>query len=381
MIDSGVLSGIIVFIERVAGPALTCIAHKEELNIVTNKKTSYRDAGVDIDKAASFIDKIKPLIKPTRRAGTVGEIGHFGGLFHLDTEKYKNPLLVSATDGVGTKLKIAHMMDRHHTVGIDLVAMSVNDLIVQGAEPLFFLDYIATGKLSLESSVQIVEGIAKGCIEAGCALIGGETAEMPGFYKDNEYDLAGFCVGAVEYDNLIDGSRIRIGDSIIGLTSNGIHSNGYSLVRKVLFDQSGLDINDKVEGLEDTIGMELLRPTKIYVKTVLNLIKNFEIRGMAHITGGGLTENIPRILPQGGGVVIDRNSWDPLPIFKIIQDMGGVDESEMLRVFNMGIGMTIIVPEKDSVEIIDHLGRLGEQAHIIGRVTKRKNEDPAVIFE
>jgi len=346
---------------------------------MTGKKTSYKDAGVDIDKAATFVDRIKPLIKPTLRKETVGEIGHFGGLFHLNTDKYKNPLLVSATDGVGTKLRIAHMMDRHNTVGIDLVAMSVNDLIVQGAEPLFFLDYIATGKLSLESSVQIVEGIAKGCIEAGCALIGGETAEMPGFYKDNEYDLAGFCVGAVEYDNLIDGSRIRIGDSIIGLTSNGIHSNGYSLVRKVLFDQSGLDINDKVEGLEDTIGMELLRPTKIYVKTVLNLIKNFEIRGMAHITGGGLTENIPRILPQGGGVVIDRNSWDPLPIFKIIQDMGGVDESEMLRVFNMGIGMTIIVPEKDSVEIIDHLGRLGEQAHIIGSCHKEKNEDPAVI--
>jgi len=229
---------------------------------MTGKKTSYKDAGVDIDKAATFVDRIKPLIKPTLRKETVGEIGHFGGLFHLNTDKYKNPLLVSATDGVGTKLRIAHMMDRHNTVGIDLVAMSVNDLIVQGAEPLFFLDYIATGKLNLETTVKIVEGIAKGCTEAGCALIGGETAEMPGFYKDDEYDLAGFCVGVVESDKLIDGSEIRVGDSIIGLASNGIHSNGYSLARKVLFEQADLDINDNINGLEDSIGMELLRPTK-----------------------------------------------------------------------------------------------------------------------
>ncbi|MEA2013861.1 MAG: phosphoribosylformylglycinamidine cyclo-ligase [Thermodesulfobacteriota bacterium] len=344
-------------------------------------KTSYKDAGVDIDKAASFVDRIKPLIKPTLRSGTVGEIGHFGGLFHLDPDKYKNPLLVSATDGVGTKLQIAHMMDIHNTVGIDLVAMSVNDLIVQGAEPLFFLDYIATGKLKLESTVQIVEGITKGCIEAGCALIGGETAEMPGFYKDNEYDLAGFCVGVVEYDNIIDGSRIRTGDSLIGLKSNGVHSNGYSLVRKVLFEQAGIDINDSVEGIEGSLGMELLRPTKIYVKTLLNLIKIFEIRGIAHITGGGLTENIPRILPRGSGVLVDRKSWNPPPIFGIIQDIGDIDESEMLRVFNMGIGMVIVVPEKDSKEIVSHLELLGEQANIIGHVTKREDENPAVMFE
>lgn len=348
---------------------------------MTGKKTSYREAGVDIDKAAAFIDRIKPLIKPTLRNGVVGEIGNFGGLFHLDIDKYKNPLLVSTTDGVGTKLRIAHMMALHNTVGIDLVAMNVNDLIVQGAEPLFFLDYIATGKLSVETSVQVVEGIANGCVEAGCALIGGETAEMPGFYKDDEYDLAGFCVGVVEYDNLIDGSGIKPGDSIIGLTSNGIHSNGYSLVRKVLFEQSGLDINDKIEGLEGSIGMELLRPTKIYVKPILNLIKNFDIRGIAHITGGGLTENIPRILPQSRRAVIIRKNWNPPPIFRIIQDMGGVDDSEMLRVFNMGIGMTIIVPEKDSKEIIDHLGRLGEQSHIIGHITDRDKESPAIIFE
>ena len=348
---------------------------------MTGKKTSYKDAGVDIDKAATFVDRIKPLIKPTLRKETVGEIGHFGGLFHLNTDKYKNPLLVSATDGVGTKLRIAHMMDRHNTVGIDLVAMSVNDLIVQGAEPLFFLDYIATGKLKLETTVKIVEGIAKGCTEAGCALIGGETAEMPGFYKDDEYDLAGFCVGVVEYDNLIDGSEIRVGDTIIGLVSNGVHSNGYSLARKVLFAQGGLDISDKVEGIKDSIGMELLRPTKIYVKPVLNLIKNFSIKGIAHITGGGLTENIPRILPRRCRAVIVRKTWTPPPIFKIIQDMGGVDESEMFRVFNMGIGMIAIVPEKDSKEIINHLQVLGEQAHIIGHITNREKESPAVTFE
>lgn len=349
---------------------------------MTGKKTSYREAGVDIDKAAAFVNRIKPLIKSTLRKEAVGGIGGFGGLFHLDTNRYKDPLLVSATDGVGTKLKIAHMMDIHNTVGIDLVAMSVNDLIVQGAEPLFFLDYIATGKLSLEAGVQIVEGIAKGCTEAGCALIGGETAEMPGFYKNNEYDLAGFCVGVVEYDNLIDGSDISVGDTIIGLTSNGIHSNGYSLARKVLFDkQTGLDINDKIEGLEDSVGMELLRPTKIYVKPILSLIKNFNIRGIAHITGGGLTENIPRILPQRCGAVIIQKTWTPPPIFKIIQDMGGVEESEMFRVFNMGIGMIIIVTEKDSKEIIDHLEMLGEQAHIIGHITSREKESLAVTFE
>lgn len=336
---------------------------------------------MDIDKANAFVDKIKPLIKTTARKGAVGEIGSFGGLFHLGTNKYQNPLLVSTTDGVGTKLKIAHMMGIHNTIGIDLVAMNVNDLIVQGAEPLFFLDYIATGKLSVETSVQIIEGIAQGCVEAGCALTGGETAEMPGFYDDNEYDLAGFCVGVVEYDNLIDGSEIRVGDTIIGLASSGIHSNGYSLVRKVLFEKAGLDINDTAEGLDGSIGMELLRPTKIYVKPILNLIKNFSIRGIAHITGGGLTENIPRILPQRCGAVIVREQWTPPAIFRIIQDRGGIDDAEMLRVFNMGIGMIVIVPKKNSKEIAAHLERLGEQAWIIGHITKRDEKDPAIRFE
>jgi len=348
---------------------------------MTGIKTSYRDAGVDIDKATVFIDQIKPLIKTTARKGVVGEIGSFGGLFHLGTDKYKNPLLVSTTDGVGTKLKIAHMMGIHNTIGIDLVAMNVNDLIVQGAEPLFFLDYIATGKLSVETSVQIIEGIAKGCVEAGCALTGGETAEMPGFYRDDEYDLAGFCVGVVEYDSLIDGSDIRVGDSIIGLASNGLHSNGYSLVRKVLFEQAGLDVNDTIEGLEDSIGMELLRPTKIYVKAILNLIKNFSIRGVAHITGGGLTENIPRILPQRCAAVLVREKWTPPVIFRILQDRGGMDDAEMLRVFNMGIGMVVIAPKKNSKEIVDHLKRLEEQACVIGHIIKRDEGSPAITFE
>ena len=348
---------------------------------MTDKKTSYKEAGVEIDKGTAFIDKIKPLIKATSRKGTVGEVGNFGGLFHLATTKYKNPLLVSTTDGVGTKLRIAHMMGVHNTVGIDLVAMNVNDLIVQGAEPLFFLDYIATGHLDLEISTQIIEGIAQGCIEAGCALTGGETAEMPGFYKDDEYDLAGFCVGVVEFDDLIDGSEIRVGDSIIGLASSGIHSNGYSLVRKVLFEQEGLTVNDTVKGLESSIGMELLRPTKIYVKALLNLIKNFSIRGIAHITGGGLTDNIPRILPQRCQAVINRMKWTPHPIFGIIQERGSIDDVEMLRVFNMGIGMVVIVPGDNAKEIADHLERLGERASIIGHIRARDENRPAITYE
>ncbi len=352
-----------------------------EEKAMTDKKTSYKEAGVDIDKGTAFVDKIKPLIKATTRKGVVGEIGSFGGLFHLGTTQYANPLLVSTTDGVGTKLKIAHMMDKHNTIGIDLVAMNVNDLVVQGAEPLFFLDYIATGHLSLERSVAVIEGISQGCLEAGCALTGGETAEMPGFYKDDEYDLAGFCVGVVEYDNLIDGSEIRVGDSIIGLASNGIHSNGYSLVRKVLFEQAGLTVNDTVTGIEDSIGMELLRPTRIYVKPVLNLIKNFSVRGIAHITGGGLTENIPRILPHRCEAVLNREAWSPHPIFGVIQERGNIEDTEMLRVFNMGIGMVIIVPGQNEKEIVDHLERLGERASIIGHIRARNEKDAAVTYE
>ena len=345
------------------------------------KSVSYKDAGVDIDKAGNFVEKIKPFIKSTSRKEVFSDIGGYGGLFHLDTAKYKNPLLVSCTDGVGTKLQVAQMMGKHDTIGIDLVAMSTNDLIVQGAEPLFFLDYLATGKIDLEASVKVVEGIAKGCNESGCALIGGETAEMPGFYKDDEYDLAGFCVGVVERDRLIDGSEIGVGDQIIGLASSGIHSNGLSLARKVLFEDSNLNVDDRLEDLETSVGQELLRPTKIYVKSLLNIIKNFNVKGLIHITGGGFIDNIPRILPDPCQAVITKGSWDISPIFKIIQEMGNVDETEMYRVFNMGIGMMIVVSREESKELVERLEVLGEKAYVIGSVAKRGKNQPSVLFE
>jgi phosphoribosylformylglycinamidine cyclo-ligase len=289
-------------------------------------------------------------------------------------------VLVSSTDGVGTKLKIAQMMDKHDTVGIDLVAMSVNDVVVQGAEPLFFLDYIATGKLLVETMVQIVEGVVRGCQEAGCALIGGETAEMPGFYSNGEYDLAGFCVGVVDADKLIDGSEIRVGDRIIGIASSGLHSNGFSLARRVLFEEGKLHPEDKIEGLDECLGFALLKPTKIYVKSILNLNKNFNIRGIVHITGGGFTDNIPRIVPGPCRAVIRKGSWSVPPIFDLIQRVGGVDEEEMLRVFNMGIGMIIIVAEMDHAEILERLDKLGEKAYALGVIEKRDSDQPTVSF-
>jgi phosphoribosylformylglycinamidine cyclo-ligase len=277
-------------------------------------KSTYKNAGVDIDTANNFIERIKPLIKTTARKEVVSGIGGFGGLFRLESANMKDPILVSSTDGVGTKLKIAQLVDKHDTIGIDLVAMSVNDVIVQGAEPLFFLDYLATGKIELEKSVQIVDGIVQGCRQAGCTLIGGETAEMPGFYKSGEYDLAGFCVGIVESEKLIDGSAISVNDRVIGIASSGLHSNGFSLARKVLLEKGKLNVSDHVSGLEKNIGEELLTPTIIYVKSLLNLFKSFNIKGLVHITGGGFYDNIPRIVPQSCRCVISRNSWEILPI-------------------------------------------------------------------
>jgi phosphoribosylformylglycinamidine cyclo-ligase len=271
-------------------------------------RLSYKEAGVDIDRANLFVERIKPLIKNTARREVMSSIGGFGGLFHLDIQKIKQPLLVSSTDGVGTKLKIAQLMNKHDTVGIDLVAMSVNDVVVQGAEPLFFLDYIATGKMDVDQTVKIVEGIVRGCHDAGCALIGGETAEMPGFYPEGVYDLAGFCVGVVEADKLIDGSEIHVGDRIIGIASSGLHSNGFSLARRVLFEEGKFRPSDHLEGLDETVGLELLKPTRIYVKPILNLIKNFTIRGIVHITGGGFLDNIPRIVPSPCRAVIKKGS-------------------------------------------------------------------------
>ena len=341
---------------------------------------SYKSSGVDIDNANLFVERIKPLVKRTSRKEVVSGIGGFGGLFHLDLKKNKNPILVASTDGVGTKLKIAQMMDKHDTVGIDLVAMSVNDVIVQGAEPLFFLDYLATGKITVDVGVQIVDGVVKGCIDAGCALLGGETAEMPGFYADDEYDLAGFCVGVVEADKLIDGSVISVGDQIIGVASSGLHSNGFSLARKVLIDMHHMKGHEKLDDLDEPIGLELLKPTRIYVKPMLNLIKNFTIKGIVHITGGGFIDNIPRIVPGPCKAVIEKGTWAIPPIFSVIRKLGNVDEMEMLRVFNMGVGLMIVVREKDTAEVLNRLAKLGETASCIGRIEKRNPDEPVVTF-
>ncbi len=345
-----------------------------------SNRISYRDAGVDIEKANSFVELIKPIVKSTARKEVMGSIGGFGGLFNLDTTRFNKPILVSATDGVGTKLRIAQLMDKHDTIGIDLVAMSVNDIVVQGAEPLFFLDYLATGRIDTERHVQIIQGIANGCQEAGCALIGGETAEMPGFYRDNEYDLAGFAVGIVDEEKLIDGSEIRDGDRIIGISSSGLHSNGYSLARKILLEQGGLQLDDNHEGLTGTIGQELLRPTKIYVRPVLNLLKNFSIKGIVHVTGGGFIDNIPRIIPASCRAVIYTKNWEVPAIFRIIEDIGSVDTLEMYRVFNMGIGLMLIIAEAYVDEAIHRLSIMGQRAQLIGHVEIIRNEKQRVVL-
>ncbi|MCK9229203.1 MAG: phosphoribosylformylglycinamidine cyclo-ligase [Syntrophales bacterium] len=346
---------------------------------MSKKAVSYRDAGVDIDRANSFVESIKPLVGATTRQGVLGTIGGFGGLFHLDREMYRNPLLVATTDGVGTKLMIAHAMDRHDTVGIDLVAMNVNDLIVQGAEPLFFLDYIATGKLDPHRCRLVVEGISKGCVEAGCALLGGETAEMPQFYREDEYDLAGFCVGVVERESIIDGSGISLGDRIIGLPSSGLHSNGYSLARRVFFQKKKLKHTDIIDGLRGTLGDELLRPTRIYVKTVLSLIKNVSVKGIVHITGGGFYENVPRILHPALKARIEKKQWERPAVFEIMQAMGNIKEAEMYRVFNMGIGMMLIVGEEDADDALDHLTSMGETATVIGSIEHKSDDEAPVL--
>lgn len=336
---------------------------------LSEQKITYKDAGVDIEAGNSFVNMIKPLVKSTFRPGVMTDIGGFGGLFSLNTTKYQNPVLVSGTDGVGTKLKIAFMTDRHDTVGIDLVAMCVNDIVVQGAEPLFFLDYLATGKLLPEKAASIVKGIAEGCRQAGCALIGGETAEMPGFYADGEYDVAGFAVGVVERDKIIDGSSIAVGNRLIGIASSGLHSNGYSLARKLIFEQLGLSIDSELPGTGKTVGDVLLTPTRIYIRAMMNLLKNFRINGIAHITGGGLIENIPRILPRGCRATIQLNSWERPALFDILRDAGNVERNEMYRTFNMGIGMVLAVAEEEAEDMLYRLNGLDEKAWIIGEIT------------
>jgi phosphoribosylformylglycinamidine cyclo-ligase len=336
---------------------------------MSNKSVTYKDSGVDIAAGNSFINLIKPLVKATSRPEVLADIGGFGGLFSLNSAKYKNPVLVSGTDGVGTKLKVAFLADRHDTVGIDLVAMCVNDIIVQGAEPLFFLDYLATGKLLPEKAAEIVKGIAEGCKQAGCALIGGETAEMPGFYSEGEYDVAGFTVGVVERDNIIDGSRISVGNRLIGIASSGLHSNGYSLARTLIFDCLGLTINDEFPGSGVSVADILLTPTRIYVRSILNLLKDFSLNGIAHITGGGLLENVPRVLPKGCQAQIHTNSWDHPDLFSVLQKAGNVERDEMYRTFNMGIGMVLAVAENQAEEIIDRLKGLGDSAWVIGTIS------------
>jgi phosphoribosylformylglycinamidine cyclo-ligase len=333
-------------------------------------KITYKDAGVDIDAGNTFVKMIKPLVKATSRPEVLADIGGFGGLFSLNMGKYKHPVLVSGTDGVGTKLKLAFMANRHDTIGIDLVAMCVNDIIVQGAEPLFFLDYLATAKLDPEKATSIIKGVSDGCIQAGCALIGGETAEMPGFYTGEEYDMAGFAVGVVEREKIIDGSSITVGNHLIGLSSSGLHSNGFSLARKVILDHMGLGINDEIPGLGKTVADELLTPTRIYVRSVMNLLRDFNISGLAHITGGGLLENIPRVLPNGCKAVVRKDSWQVPEIFQLIQKGGNVDETEMFRTFNCGIGMVLVVPEREAEDVMIRLKGLNEMAFHIGEVVK-----------
>ncbi|HPX60338.1 MAG TPA: phosphoribosylformylglycinamidine cyclo-ligase [Deltaproteobacteria bacterium] len=335
---------------------------------MSEQRVTYKDAGVDIAAGNSFVNMIKPLVKSTFRPEVMAEIGGFGGLFSLNTAKYKNPVLVSGTDGVGTKLKIAFLADKHDTVGIDLVAMCVNDIVVQGAEPLFFLDYLATGKLLPEKAADIVKGISEGCRQAGCALIGGETAEMPGFYADGEYDIAGFAVGAVDRDSIIDGAGIAVGNRLIGIASSGLHSNGYSLARKLVFERMGLTINSEFPGTGRTVAEELLTPTRIYIRSVMNLLKDFTINGIAHITGGGLLENVPRVLPKGCRALLHLNSWQRPVIFNVLQEAGNVDRNEMYRAFNMGIGMVLVVPENDTEDMIDRLNGMGENACLIGEI-------------
>ncbi|HOD70665.1 MAG TPA: phosphoribosylformylglycinamidine cyclo-ligase [Deltaproteobacteria bacterium] len=342
---------------------------------------TYKEAGVDIDKQNLLIKGIKSIVKSTHGPEVIGGIGGFAGRFRLDFSTYKDPVLVSSTDGVGTKIKIALMADSHENIGVDLVGMIVNDIIVDGANPMFFLDYMAMGRLNVERGKVLVSGMARGCKEAGCALIGGETAEMPGIYRDDEYDLAGFGVGIVDSDKIIDGSRISAKDILIGLHSSGVHSNGYSLVRKVLFDQEKLDIDAYIEDLGKTLAEELLTPTRIYVKSVMNILRSFEIRGIVHITGGGFIDNIPRVLPGRCCAVIRQGSWPVLPIFSFMQDLGRIEDFEMYRTFNMGIGMVLVVAEKDADDLMLRLKGLKEPASVIGYVRSLKKGEERVVFE
>lgn len=341
---------------------------------------TYADAGVDVDKANRLVDRIKAIAKETARPGVMGEIGGFGGMFSLNTEGMETPVLVSSTDGVGTKLKIAFMTGRHDTIGIDLVAMCVNDILVQGAKPLFFLDYLSIGKLDESVAEAVIRGVGEGCRQAGCALIGGETAEMPGLYQEGEYDLAGFAVGLVDNAKIIDGSAVRQGDKLIGIASSGIHSNGFSLVRKICFDVLGLDVDSVVPELGKTVGEELLTPTRIYANTVRNLIKDLPINALAHITGGGIADNILRVIPDSCGVRMFEESWQVPPVFGFLQQAGRVSDTEMKRTFNCGLGMIAVVPEAAVQEVLDRLRGMEEDAYLVGEVTVLPSSEPRLLW-
>lgn len=345
------------------------------------KPLTYADSGVDIEKANEFVQVVKKIAKNTPRNGVMGDIGGFGGLFSLNASQFEKPILVSSTDGVGTKLMIAIMAGKHDTVGIDLVAMSVNDIAMQGAKPLFFLDYLAMGKLDVNVAAQLVEGVAEGCRQAACPLIGGETAEMPDLYREGDYDLAGFAVGIADNSKIIDGSMVGVGNQIIGVASSGIHANGYSLVREVCFNRAKLGINDFIPELNATLASVLLAPTRIYSETIGKLIRQVSVHGLANITGGGLVDNIPRTIPQSCKAVIKRGSWPVPPIFGFLQKTGEISEFEMLRTFNNGVGFVAVVPKSEVADAIDLLHALGEKAWLIGEVSDRKNDEPRIIFQ
>jgi len=337
---------------------------------------NYKSAGVDIEAGNDLVERIKPIAAKTRRPGVMAGLGGFGSLFELPLDRYKNPILVSGTDGVGTKLKLAIELGIHDTVGIDLVAMCVNDIIVLGAEPLFFLDYYATGKLEVETAASVISGIGKGCELSGAALVGGETAEMPGMYTGGDFDLAGFCVGIVEKDNILDGSKVKAGDKLIGIASSGPHSNGYSLIRKIL-ETSNASLDDSLNG--KPLGQALLEPTKIYVKSLLELLKTVPIHALAHITGGGLTENLPRVLPEGLDASINLAAWELPETFKWLQEKGNVSQADMLTTFNCGIGMIVCVDAENEAETMAILAQQGETAFAVGEIVASSG-DPKVVY-
>lgn len=339
------------------------------------KPLSYREAGVDIEAGDELVEAIKPIAKRTNRPGVLEGLGGFGALFEIPPGKYQQPVLVSGTDGVGTKLKLAIDLGIHDTIGIDLVAMCANDIIVQGAEPLFFLDYFATGKLEQAAARAVIEGIGEGCQQAGAALIGGETAEMPGMYAEGNYDLAGFCVGVVEKQKIIDGSKVAVGDSLIGLASSGPHSNGYSLIRKII-EVSGTGLDAPFE--DSTLGQVLLAPTRIYVKVILSLLEKIDVHTIAHITGGGLPGNLPRVMAENTRAILDSAAWEVPPVFRWLQEQGGVEQAEMYRTLNCGIGMVLAVAADDADETISLLQAAGETASVIGRI---ENHDGAATVE